>query len=511
VDRVCTAFEIAWREGRRPRIEDYLADLIEPERSTILHELILLERDYCRARGEQCPVEAYQSRFPGLDPALFAETLEAESKRGMAPTAESGSDVGRYRLVKFHAQGGLGEVHVAQDSELGRSVALKRMQDRHAGNEPLQRRFVAEAELTARLEHPGIVPVYGLVQDAAGQPCYAMRFIEGQSLKDAIAAFHSPDPIGDAGERGLALRGLLGHFVAVCNTLAFAHDRGIVHRDLKPTNIMLGSYGETFVVDWGLAKQTGATTRGEEGPTAPSAELSTPSQGNALTAAGTVLGTPAYMSPEQATGNAANIGPASDIYSLGAVLYELLTGRAPFVGSEPTEMVARVQEGRFVRPRQVDPATPRALEAVCLKAMAPKPSDRYGSAVELKAEVENWLADEPVQAYAEPWTTRAGRWARRHRAGVTAAAAVLVLATLGGAAGSLWYATHRADTERRMEVSLGRAEELRDQAAGKAVDDAASGQAALALWQQALAAAVQAQDIRAAGWRDSRPRSGPRA
>src|SRR5262245_36216669 len=163
----------------------------------------------------------------------------------------------RYRPQRLYAQGGLGEVHVAADSELGRTVALKRVRpDRLA--EGSIHRFLREAEITARLEHPGIVPVYGLVSDEDGQPTYAMRFVEGETLKEAIDRFHRGEPSSPS-ERRLAFRQLLDHFRAACQAVAYAHSRGVLHRDLKPANLLLGKFGETLVVDWGLAKVVGRT------------------------------------------------------------------------------------------------------------------------------------------------------------------------------------------------------------------------------------------------------------
>src|SRR5262249_5103443 len=177
----------------------------------------------------------------------------------------------RFRVLRPHARGGLGEVFVAHDEELHREVALKEIQDRHADDPPSRARFLLEAEITGGLEHPGIVPVYGLGTYADGRPFYAMRFIKGDSLKDAIEVFHQADRPGrDPAERTLALRALLRRFTDVCNAVAYAHSRGVLHRDLKPGNVMLGKYGETLVVDWGLAKAAGTDaasgeqTRAEE-------------------------------------------------------------------------------------------------------------------------------------------------------------------------------------------------------------------------------------------------------
>jgi serine/threonine protein kinase len=224
-----------------------------------------------------------------------------------APAGPAAS-VMRYRSVRLHARGGLGEVHVAVDEELSRQVALKLIQKSRAADPESRRRFLQEAEITARLEHPGVVPVYGLVRDDSGQPCYAMRLIQGETLQEALDRLHAGDRAGrDPGGRRLAMRDLLGRFVAVCNTVAYAHSRGVLHRDLKPANIMLGAYGETLIVDWGLAKALGG---GAPGPTA-GAEAT--SGGDDHTRTGQALGTPAFMSPEQARGDRDALGPLSDV------------------------------------------------------------------------------------------------------------------------------------------------------------------------------------------------------
>jgi serine/threonine-protein kinase len=332
----------------------------------------------------------------------------------------------RFRIIRPHARGGIGEVFVARDQELNRDVALKQIQERHADFPESRSRFVLEAEITGGLEHPGIVPVYGLGYDAAGRPFYAMRFIKGDSLKDAIDAFHRDAPAQEPGERNLALRALLGRFVAVCNAVAYAHSRGILHRDLKPSNIMLGKFGETMVVDWGMAKPVDrAGTDPDERTLRPAAASS-----SALTQAGSALGTPAFMSPEQAAGNTERMGPAADVYSLGATLYCLLTGKPPFGGSDLEALRRRVQQGDFPRPRAVVPDIPRPLEAICVQAMALSPDNRYPSPRALADDVEHWLADEPVSAWSEPFTVRARRWGARHRPLVAAAAAAVVVAAV---------------------------------------------------------------------------------
>ena len=354
------------------------------------------------------------------------------------------SDGQRFRILRPHAQGGLGAVFVALDAELHREVALKQILDQHADDPASRARFVLEAEVTGGLEHPGIVPVYGLGTYGDGRPYYAMRFIRGDSLKDAIAAFHAdPSLKGDPGRRSLELRKLLRRFLDVCNAIEYAHRRGVLHRDLKPGNVMVGKYGETLVVDWGLAKAVGRSDPGAaigERTLVPSS-----SSGVAETLPGSVVGTPAYMSPEQAAGDLDRLGPRSDVYSLGAMLYCLLTGKPPFHGDDLGAMLRAVQRGEFPSPRSVDPSIDPALEAVCKKAMATDPEGRYATPRELADDVERWTADEPVSARPEPFAERARRWMRRRRTTVTAAAVALVVATLGLA--SVLAVQYRANVE----------------------------------------------------------------
>ena len=257
-----------------------------------------------------------------------------------------------------------------------------------------------------------------------------MRFVRGDSLKETIAAFHADETLkNDPGRRSLALRKLLRRFVDVCNAIDYAHTRGVLHRDIKPANVIVGKHGETLVVDWGLAKALGKAEPGS----APDERTLMPSSasGSAETLPGSAMGTPAYMSPEQAAGDLDRLGPRSDVYSLGATLYCLLTGKPPFDGDDLGAVLRAVGKGDFPPPRQIDPAIDRALEAVCLKAMALKPEDRYATSRALADDVERWAADEPVTAWREPFGRRARRWARRNRTAVTAAAAALLMAMVG--------------------------------------------------------------------------------
>jgi serine/threonine-protein kinase len=285
---------------------------------------------------------------------------------------------------------------------------------------------VFEAEVTGSLEHPGIVPVYSLGAGADGRPYYAMRFIRGDTLAQAIADFHSAaSRAADQGSRTLQLRKLLGRFVDVCNAIDYAHGRGVLHRDLKPANIVVGQHGETLVVDWGLAKAVGGKVDigGEILRSAESRPLET--------VEGSALGTPSYMSPEQAAGQLESLGPASDVYCLGATLYCLLTGGPPFAGDQVVAVLEAARKGQFTPPRIVDRSIPPTLEAMVLKAMAFTPGDRYPTARALAEDLERWMADEPTTARREPRLDRARRWMRRHRTAVTAAAAALLAGLIG--------------------------------------------------------------------------------
>ncbi len=351
----------------------------------------------------------------------------------------------RYQILRPHDKGGIGEVFVALDQELSRQVALKEMQQCHAANEFSRGRFVREAEITGNLEHPGIVPVYGLGQYGDGRPFYAMRFIKGETLKDAIARYHRSAE-GEARAREFERRSLLTRFVAVCNTLAYAHSRGVIHRDIKPANIMLGRYGETLVVDWGMAKSV--TEQGKEADPAAQSVVIPRSVESVETQAGTTMGTPAYMSPEQAAGRLDLLGPASDIYGLGATLYTTLTGRPPIEGKDLTEALHKAKHGEWPPPRQVKADVPPGLEAICSKAMAHKPKDRYATALELAADVEHWLADEPVSVYRDPLAVRLTRWGRKHRTAVTVGTALLQTVVVVLAVSVFLIARSRSQVER---------------------------------------------------------------
>ncbi|HVJ83924.1 MAG TPA: tetratricopeptide repeat protein [Planctomycetia bacterium] len=337
----------------------------------------------------------------------------------------------RFRVIAPHARGGLGEVFVAEDLELRRRVALKEIQQRFSGDKNSRDRFLQEAELTGRLEHPNIVPVYGLGAYPDGRPYYAMRFIKGDSLKDAVARYHE-DKTSSPGERNLVFRNLLKRFIDVCNAVGYAHERGILHRDLKPSNVMLGEFGETLVVDWGLAKTIGGVETTDRDSLATADLNIKPGSGTGFieTIMGTALGTPAFMSPEQAAGRLDVLGKASDVFSLGATLYAILTGKAPYE-ADLIKMLRLAREADFKPPREVKPDVPAALDAVVRKAMAKKPEDRHSTALALAAEIESYLADEPVASHSESLAERARRWTRKHPRLVAGLATALIVGVVG--------------------------------------------------------------------------------
>jgi tetratricopeptide (TPR) repeat protein/tRNA A-37 threonylcarbamoyl transferase component Bud32 len=479
IDRTALRTALAARAQARHRpLGDILVEQnalsanLRDQLEAVLEQHVQRHGDAVRSLAALGVTESLRKEFAqAADPTIrdslrqVAATLQMDdSPPGSAPEHDDGPQ--RFRRLQPHAKGGLGEVFLAHDEELNRTVALKEIQARHASNPDTRGRFLLEAEITGRLEHPGIVPVYGLGAYADGRPFYAMRFIEGEDLRQAIVRFHEADEPGrDPGDRQLAFRELLGRFVAVCNTVAFAHSRGVLHRDLKPANVMLGKYGETLVVDWGVAKTAGReaeASRAETSSIVPRATKEvTPTQH------GTLIGTPAYMSPEQAVGQHELLGPASDVYSLGATLYTLLTGQPPVDGGEVAVLLFRVRQGQIVPPRQVKPNTPAALDVICRKAMALNPAERYPTALALAADVEAWLAGEKVSAWREPWSVRAGRHLRRHSTlyGSIAAAGVVGLISFATATALLAAANERerqrADGERQArEIASKRLEQI---------------------------------------------------
>ncbi|HUE70686.1 MAG TPA: serine/threonine-protein kinase [Pirellulaceae bacterium] len=425
-DALLAAVE-AWLQDREVPLEEHLV-----ERGALAAEhrvlLVPLVEALIRHHGGD-PRQSLEVLHVGLQIADCGLKTESAIRNLQSAISAIDSPV-RYRILRPHAEGGLGQVFLARDEEVGRDVALKEIKPRWANHAGSRARFTREAEITGGLEHPGIVPVYGLGAYADGRPFYAMRFIRGSSLQEAIEAFHesaaAKNPLTSPA-RNLELRRLLTRLIDVCEAIDYAHSRGVLHRDLKPGNIMLGRYGETLVVDWGLAKPLAKSPADPADDDAAGKDLPlVPAGDGEPTRLGSAIGTPGYMSPEQAAGRLTELGPASDVFSLGATLYHLLVGAPPYVAGD---LLRQAQEADYPRPGAIRPDVPRPLEAVCLKAMEPRPEDRYMSARELADEIERWLAGEPVTAYPERPHERAARWARKNRAWVTAGGLALTLIT----------------------------------------------------------------------------------
>jgi serine/threonine-protein kinase len=354
-----------------------------------------------------------------LPPALRGAYVQVETLELKRETRS------HYTLTRVHGQGGLGRVWLARDMRLNREVALKEILPKRDEDPVAQRRLVREAQVTGQLEHPNIVPVYELSRGEEEESTfYVMRYVRGQTLRAAIKEHHrmrqegAEDPIG--------LCRLLQSFIDVCNAVGYAHAHGVIHRDLKPANVMLGPFGEVTVLDWGLAKLvTQPAEQSDE-----TAVMLPPTGEADLTMPGQALGTLGYMAPEQADPHGSVVDSRTDVYGLGAILFEILTCVPPHRGTREEDLRSRIVHSPTPRARVEERSVPAALDAICAKAMAKKRSKRYRSAGDLADDVQRWLADEPVSVYSEPWSHRLFRWLRRHRAWTLPTAAALLIVTL---------------------------------------------------------------------------------
>ncbi|MEX0711231.1 MAG: serine/threonine-protein kinase [Pirellulales bacterium] len=362
-----------------------------------LAELLAGLTDDLRA-GRQVDLEAVRREHPELSKeiaelwgaVLLAENVAAASAGGSvpdAPSPEAARDqagplprrFGEFELLEELGRGGMGIVYKAWQPSLQRTVALKLILRGELASQADLARFRHEAEAAARLDHPHIVPVYE-VGECDGQPYFIMKYIEGTTLAERLA-------VGPMQPReGAAL------LAPICRAIHFAHQHGILHRDLKPSNILIDEQGRSHVTDFGLAKRVAADTH--------------------LTRSGAILGTPTHMAPEQAAGNRGQLGPASDVYSLGTILYQMLTGRPPFQAATPVDTVFLLLEQDPLPPRLVNPRADRDLELIALRCLQKPPELRYASAQSLAEDLAAYLADEPIAARSGAFSQVLARWFR---------------------------------------------------------------------------------------------------
>jgi len=476
----------------------------EPQPPTTAEALFAQFLDRIEA-GEEVDFERLCHDHPTLAPALrrVHERWQAMShaftqlsrETGGAASAPSksvddlkqrlgapGGRLARYVLREELARGAMGRIVRAWDEELRREVALK-VQTGPGGDTRLQRRFLEEAQITAQLDHPGIVPVHELGLFADGRPFFAMQLVRGRDLGQILAAVRE-------GRDGWTRTRVLGVLLRVCEAMAFAHDRGVVHRDLKPANVMVGRFGEAFVMDWGLAHAASSTPNVAAEPVVTLRGEIVHEDGDSplLTRDGDVVGTPAYMAPEQAAGGDAAQQPAVDIYALGAILYHLLRGVMPYAGQMRTaaDVLAALRAGP---PAPLPDDVPPELRAICERAMARAPVDRYPGMVELADDLRAFLEVRTVSAYATGPFAELRKWVARNRL-LSGVAAAFALALVAGsiALTTLWVQADadraRADaTAQNLQVELDRSAFQR---ARQTLQLDNSTQAAGAMWRTHL-------------------------
>ncbi len=453
LDQVCDRFEAAWRaaeaSGTSPRIEDYLEGLAEPEQADLLLELIALDATYRKLRGEMPQEDDYCASFPALNRTALAQALADHSgaqpvqHQGVPPTilerlsrTPAGADASEpggaasllalpgYEILDELGRGGMGVVYLAWQERLRRLVALKMvLAGVHAGEQAVVRLRV-EAEAVGRLQHPNIVQIYE-VGDHEGRPYFALEYVSGGSLARKL------------GGKPLPARSAAQLVETLARAMHYAHQQGIVHRDLKPGNILLA-------LDRG-GKEGGPSSLGLDSWLLTAVPKITDFSlakllvggGESKTQTGETLGTPSYMAPEQAAGRAKDILPSADVYALGAVLYELLTGRPPFQGETTLDTLQQVISLEPIPPRRLQPKLSRDLETICLKCLQKEPRKRYPSAESLAEDLRRFLAGEPIVARPVGNTERLWRWCRRNPAVASLTAAVATLLLIGTIGASL--------------------------------------------------------------------------
>jgi WD40 repeat protein/serine/threonine protein kinase len=409
LERACDRFEAAWRAGLRPRVEDYLGEMPEAGRAALVRAMRALERAYRGGDGA-----------PTIDRPTEPVGGEATAVVSARPS------IAGYEIVGELGRGGMGVVYRARQLRLNRPCALKMIRAGDLAGARDAVRFLAEAEAAAKLHHANIVQIYGMGEHD-GRPYLELEYVEGGSLAQRLDG--TPWPPRRAAEL----------IATLARAVAAMHARGIVHRDLKPGNILLEPDGTPKIADFGLAKAVGADS--------------------GLTGTEEVLGTPSYMAPEQAQGGGKGAGPSADVYALGAILYELLTGRPPFKAATMLETLEQVRSAEPVPPGRLQPRLPRDLETICLKAMAKEPGRRYATSRELAEDLGRFLGGEPIQARSASIFEKGWRWCRR-RPLIAGLMAAVVSGLIGTSLGLLAALQARQDAlDREHEARQAQAKE----------------------------------------------------
>jgi len=444
MDSICQRFETEWLAGKRPWIEAFVLQAESVDRAPLLGELVRLEAGLRHDQGEAVAAEEYQARFP-LDVETVSLALQEVLK-----LAVGGDRAGRYVLLEEIGRGGMGAVYRATDLQLRRRVAVKVLLPQHRDVPEAARRLEEESKICAGLQHPGVPPVHELGRLDDDRPFLAMKLVEGTTLAEKLD--ERPDP-----------RHVLTHWLSVfeqiCQTVAYAHTQGVIHRDLKPSNVMVGAFGEVQIMDWGLAKRVqkaeGGSQRLEgEAPRDECMAAKSDVQDPQFTRAGDLLGTPAYVSPEQAHGQIDTIDQRTDVFALGAILCKILTGEPVYVGQSTRELIEAARRadlsGAMRRVRECG-ASDELIE-LCLNCLAPRPEQRPQDALQvcrrMSAHLEG-VAERLQQAVLTQARAEVEQLARRRRQRLWMGSISVVLVLLAAiAAGSLLAAAHF----RRMEI-----------------------------------------------------------
>lgn len=502
IDHACDRFEAAWKAGPRPRPEEYLETAADSVRLALLRQLLLLDWDYRRRAGDEPGVADYQGRFPndsaliedvsreisespvstqvGPDASVARHTPWSDHRTSEFPEAlgtDTATGSARYELLGEVGQGGIGVVFRGRDRLLGRELAVKVLREAYQDRPEARHRFIEEARVGSRLQHPAIVPVYELGWFEDRRPFITMKLVQGHTL--AALLKERADPSQD-------LPRFLGVFEQVCHAMAYAHKQAVVHRDLKPANIMVGAFGEVQVMDWGFARMldekvgpSGAAAAEQGLDALPSHPLG---KRSGTTVSGTMMGTPAYMPPEQARGEAAVVDRRSDVFALGAILCEILTGRPPYAGSSVDEICRQAAEGdlheaharldsctadgalRALAQRSI--AAERELRPLDAGVMASAMTTHFASAQERLRQVQLAGAAAEARAAAAQSRVKAERRARR----LTLA---LAAALLCGVTVTAWQAILATNAKTAALISADKEKEAKEVAEVKEAESKA--------------------------------------